>query len=118
MDGPLVANGRTATRDVEINGRKIAAGERLTLMWIAANRDLDAFKDPKALKLDRDQGKSLLYGAGIHNCVGAPLARLELNVAIEVILSLTSVIELPEATTPKRALYPGNGFLTLEVRFR
>jgi cytochrome P450 len=118
MDGPLVANGRTATIDVEINGRKIGAGERLTLMWIAANRDPDAFEDPKALKLDRDQGKSLLYGAGIHNCVGAPLARLELNVAIEVILSLTSVIELPEATTPKRALYPGNGFLTLEVRFR
>src|SRR5690606_1907000 len=80
ISGPLVLNRRVATRDVEIGGRQIKAGERVSLLWIAANRDEQVFDEPGEVRLDRDPRPNLLYGAGIHVCPGAPLARLELRV--------------------------------------
>lgn len=70
LHGPLVANRRVTTRPVEIRGRKIAAGERISLNWIAANRDGRVFADPEIFRLDRDPTANLLYGAGIHVCPG------------------------------------------------
>lgn len=67
----------------DIGGRKISAGERITLIWIAANRDERVFEDLDLFRLDRDLSKNLLWGAGIHACPGAPLARLELRVFVE-----------------------------------
>lgn len=118
IHGPLVANRRITTRSVEIGGRKIEAGERITLMWISANRDERIFEYPDSFRLDRDQSKNLLYGAGIHTCPGAPLARLELRVFIEELLSRTGEI----ATVPEKAstlaVYPASGFATLPLRIR
>ncbi len=116
-DGPLVANRRTATRDVEIERRRIGTGDKLSLNWVAANRDPRAFDDPGAVRFDRDQGGNLLYGAGIHVCMGAPLARLELRVAIEELLSHTAAIE-PGSTPPRRETYPSNGLAELPLRVR
>lgn len=115
-DDPLVMNQRTTTRDVEIGGREIPAGERVTLMWVAANRDGRVFQDPDSVKLDRDQSANLVFGAGIHDCVGAPMARLELRVAVEELLARTSRIELSEAEPPVRAVVPSNGLQSLHVR--
>jgi cytochrome P450 len=117
VDGPLVMNRRTATRDVEIGGRPIGAGERLTLIWIAANRDERCFDDPESVRLDRDESNNLVFGHGIHDCVGAPLARLELRVAVEELLARTRLIELAE-DNPPRAVYPGNGFRSMKVHLR
>jgi cytochrome P450 len=114
--GPLVANRRVATRDVVIGGRKIAAGERLSLIWISANRDEAAFDDALKVNLERDQGANLLYGAGIHVCPGAPLARLELQVAIDELLRRTSNVEVRPGTTPERVPPPANGFQSLQLR--
>ncbi|MCC6617346.1 MAG: cytochrome P450, partial [Anaerolineae bacterium] len=66
MHGPLVSNRRVTTRSVEIGGRNIAAGERLSLIWISANRDGRVFPAPDDFQLDRDASRNLLYGAGIH----------------------------------------------------
>ena len=118
VDGPLVANRRTTTRAVEIGGRKIDAGETLTLMWIAANRDSRTFDDPAEVRLDRDQSANYLFGAGIHDCLGAPLARLEMRVALEELLSRTKSIERGPATSLKRAVYPSNGLQSLPVRLQ
>lgn len=117
-DGPLVANRRTTTRDVEIEGRTIGAGEKLSLMWIAANRDGRVFDDPDTVRFDRDPGANLVFGAGIHDCLGAPLARLEMRVASEELLARTTAIELGSAEPPRRAVYPSNGLLTMPVRLR
>lgn len=87
--GPLVANRRFTTQPVEIGGRTTGEGERITLMWMSANRDKSVFDEPEQFRLDRDQSKSLLWGAGIHACPGAPLARLELRVFVEELLSGT-----------------------------
>lgn len=116
-DGPLVTNRRTTTRDVAIGGRKIGAGEQITLNWIAANRDERAFDDPDAVRFDRDPMGNLLFGAGIHNCQGAPLARLQMKVALEELLTRTTAIELGTAP-PSRDAYASNGFRSLPVRLR
>lgn len=117
-DGPLVANARTTARDVVFHRRTIPAGERMSLMWIAANRDPEAFADPTDIQLGRDQTGNLLYGAGIHYCLGAPLARLELRVTTETLLAATTGFDLvPDVALP-RETYPGNGFLDVPLALR
>jgi cytochrome P450 len=116
IHGPLVSNRRITTCPVEIGGRKINAGERITLMWISANRDERVFDDPDAFRLDRDQSKNLLWGAGIHVCPGAPLARLEMRVFMEELLSRTSEIATAPEKAPTLAAYPASGFAALPLR--
>jgi len=117
VSGPLVANRRVATRDVEIGGRTINAGERLSVMWVAANRDESVFARASEISLERDQSQNLLYGAGIHVCPGAPLARLELTVALEEVLGRHLRFAIPGAGEPRRAVYPANGWVNLPITF-
>lgn len=114
-DGPLVANPRTTTREVEIQGRIIPKGARLALMWIAANRDPRAFDDATAVSLERSTDAGLVWGRGIHFCQGAPLARLEMRVALEELLARTRRFELADDSV-RRAAYPSNGLATLSLR--
>jgi cytochrome P450 len=114
-DGPLVANRRVTTRDVEIQGRPVPKGENLTLMWIAGNRDPRAFDDPEAIDIERRSQNGLVWGRGIHVCLGASLARLEMRVFLEELLSRTTRFALAGAR-PRRAPYPSNGFETFSVR--
>lgn len=113
--GPLVSNRRRATRDVVLGGRYIAAGDLLTVMWVAANRDDAVFEAPDEVRVDRDLRHNLLFGAGIHLCPGAPLARLELRIAVEELLGHFGRIE-PADTAPRRATYPANGWESLPLR--
>jgi cytochrome P450 len=115
VTGPLVANRRVVTRDVEIGGRKLCAGERVTVMWIAANRDPEAFACADQVRPDRDPRDNLLFGAGIHVCPGAPLARLELRVAVEALLQRARCIQLEAGALGQRAVYPANGWLSLPI---
>lgn len=116
--GPLVSNRRITTCPVEIGGRQIAAGERITLMWISANRDERVFEDPDSFRLDRDYSKNLLWGAGIHVCPGAPLAKLEMKVFMEELLAHTLDIATIPETSPALAAYPASGFATLPLRIQ
>lgn len=113
--GPLLANRRVTTRAVEIGGRAIGAGERISLNWVAANRDGSVFTDPKSFRLDRDASANLLYGAGIHVCPGAPLARMELQVAVQAMLDGTIRIAPMAQRPPTSAVYPASGFATLPL---
>ena len=116
IHAPLIANRRVTTRAVEMGGRRIPAGERVTLIWASANRDEAAFDDPDAFDPARTQARNLLYGAGIHVCPGAPLARLELRLIIGTLLRRTRRIALPPEEAPQRAAYPGSGFARLPLR--
>lgn len=118
VNGPLVANRRTTTREVTIGGRTIPEGAKTSLMWIAANRDPDAFEDPKVIDLDRDQSHNLLYGHGNHYCMGSELSRLELRIAIEELLNGTATIALDTDDSNSPAVYPSNGFQELSVYLR
>lgn len=116
IHGPLVANRRITTRPVEIGGRNIGVGERISLIWVSANRDGRAFEDPEAFRLDRDPAANLLYGKGIHVCPGAPLARMEMRVVMEELLGHTMRISPSPCKPPTKAMYPASGFATLPLR--
>jgi cytochrome P450 len=77
---------RTATRDVELHGEKIRAGDKVLLLIGSANRDERVFPDPDVFDLRRDTSEHLSFGRGIHFCLGASLARLEARVALEEVL--------------------------------
>ena len=115
IHGPLVSSRRRVTRQAELGGRTLEAGSRLTINWIAANRDPNVFNRPDRFRLDRDPGANLLYGAGIHVCPGAPLARLELRVIVEELLAATHVIEPAAALPATLAMPPASGYSTLPL---
>ena len=116
LHGPLGANRRIPTRAVEIGSRKIGARERISLMWVSANRDARVFEDPQAFRLDRDPAANLLYGKGIHVCPGAPLARIEMRVVMEELLGRTTRFSLMPGKPPTVAVYPASGFAVLPMR--
>jgi fatty acid omega-hydroxylase len=77
---------RSALADIEIAGTTIPKGAPIFLMYGAGNRDPQQFPDPNKFDLDRQNKTSLGWGVGIHTCFGGPLARLEVNVALETFL--------------------------------
>jgi cytochrome P450 len=80
--------GRVATEDVELGGVTIRAGEAVFPVNHSANRDAGVFDRPDEFRIDRpDAGGHLGFGYGIHYCVGAPLARLELQCAFGTLLA-------------------------------
>lgn len=79
--------GRRALVDIELGGEWVAAGQMVVAMIGAANRDPDVFRDPEQLDVGRDPNPHLTFGRGPHFCLGAPLARLEGQIA------LTAVVE-------------------------
>lgn len=118
MHAPLVANRRVATRDVELGGRRIFAGDRITVIWASANRDEAVFGEPDDYQPERNADRNLLYGRGIHDCPGAPLARLQLRVVLEELLAAVNAIEVADASPADFASYPASGFRTLPLIFR
>lgn len=110
IHAPLIANRRTPTCPVQVGDSHIRPGERLTLIWASANRDEAVFGDPDEFRLDRDPSLNLLYGAGIHACPGAPLARLELEAMIQALLAGTRALEPSEEHPPIPAIYPASGY--------
>jgi pimeloyl-[acyl-carrier protein] synthase len=83
FDSPVQRTGRVALEDLELNGRFFQAGWRVNLMVGAANRDAAQFADPDLLDITRaNASQHLSFASGVHYCVGAPLARLEAQLAI------------------------------------
>jgi cytochrome P450 len=115
IHAPLASNRRLTTRPVEIGGRWIATGERITLIWASANRDEGVFGDPDEFRLDHDPTHNLLYGRGIHVCPGAQLAQLELRVVMEELLKSTRRINTAPGRQPTIAIYPASGFSALPL---
>jgi cytochrome P450 len=87
---------RTITEDTELAGCPLRAGEPIIFSPAAANRDPSRFDRPDEMVLDRLPNPHLGFGAGPHRCIGSFVAKLELRVAFEEILSRYAVIELPE----------------------
>jgi cytochrome P450 len=83
-------NRRTATRDVELGGQRIGAGDKVTLWWASANRDAAEFANPFRFDIRRSPNRHLAFGHGAHFCLGARLARLEIRVLLEELLARVS----------------------------
>ena len=82
FDAPLHLFERTATVDTEIGGVQIREGQKIAALIGSANRDESVFSTPEAMDLTRDPNPHIGFGAGIHFCIGAPLARLEMSVSL------------------------------------
>ncbi len=78
---------RTANVDTELGGRRIQAGDKVVMWYVAANVDPLAFEQPRLLMLDRDPNPHYAFGVGPHLCLGAAFARLELRVVVEELLA-------------------------------
>jgi cytochrome P450 len=88
FEGPVeTATFRVATEDLEIGGRTISAGEPVLVVLLSANHDDERFPAADDLLLDRAQNPHLAFGHGIHYCLGAPLARLEAQIAFRKLLA-------------------------------
>jgi cytochrome P450 len=87
-DTPLQMFERWVLDDVDWNGTPLRRGTKVGLFFGSANHDEDVFVDPETFDISRDSRAHLAFGAGIHHCVGAPLAKLELEVAMEAIRRL------------------------------
>ena len=112
---------RVVTKDTEVAGCPVKAGEWLVLSYAAANRDVAVFgNDPDAFDPDRPDLKDhLAFGKGIHFCLGAPLSRVEMQVAFELLARRLSSIELLESND--FAYHPSfmlRGLKKLDVRIR
>ena len=83
FEAPVQGFARTVTRDIEIGGCPIPAGETVFLLWGSANRDPEVFDRPDEMLLDRQPNRNLTFGVGGHRCLGAHLARVEMRVVLE-----------------------------------
>jgi len=95
-DGPLQMTCRTAKEDLEIGGKLIRKGQAIYLLLGSANRDPARFPNPDALNWHRPRVEHIAFGAGHHACVGATLARVELEEAFRVLLEILPDLELTE----------------------
>ncbi len=93
-DSPTQTNFRRVLADCEVNGFPVRKRDNIVLLLGAANRDPAAFENPDCLDVGRSQGSHISFGRGIHYCLGAPLARLEGRIALEMLLSRFSSIRL------------------------
>ncbi len=85
FDTPSQLFERTATRDVEISGVTVRAGQKIAAMLGSANRDPEVFADADSFDVGRDPNPHIAFGAGIHFCLGAPLARLEMQQSLPLL---------------------------------
>lgn len=100
-DPPFRGHYRSVTRDAELAGVRLPVGSHLVLMWPAANRDEAVFDQPDEVRLDRPNPRHHVgFGWGVHLCVGAPLARVEAQVAVETLLARTRAFHIDETQSP------------------
>ena len=85
---------RYATEDGDVRGKRIGKGEAVIVLLASANRDPAVFAEPDRLDITREPNRHLGFGAGIHVCLGAPLARLEGQIALSTLLRRYARIEL------------------------
>jgi cytochrome P450 len=112
---PLAHMRRTATQDTELFGQQIAKGDKLVLWYISANRDTAVFDDPDRLDIARENARRhLAFGYGIHRCVGARLAELQLRILLEEMHARRLRVNVTGEVERVRASFV-HGFRKLEV---
>jgi cytochrome P450 len=118
FDGPVHLTARIPTQDVEIDGTTIPAGSRVAAVVSAANRDPAQFDHPDDLDVGRTENRHLTFSAGPHFCLGAALARVEGQVALESMLRRLDDWQLVTEDVHYRDHFVLRGLEELEISFR
>ncbi|MFN8156769.1 MAG: cytochrome P450 [Candidatus Nanopelagicales bacterium] len=100
-DSPSQLFERTATQDVEIEGITVRAGQKIAALLGSANRDPEAFEDADRFDVGRDPNPHIAFGAGIHFCLGGPLARLEMAQSLPLLAERWPGIELADGAVQR-----------------
>ena len=90
---PVMVFRRTATRDCMVNGQPVAAGQKVVVSFLSANRDPRVFEDPGSFRIDRGSREHLVFGHGPHLCLGAHLARVQMRTMFSRLLERTTWLE-------------------------
>ena len=114
FDAPLQMFERTATADVEVAGVSVERGQKVACLMGSANRDEMVFAGADALDVGRDPNPHVGFGMGLHFCLGAPLARLELEITFRRLLERWPDLELA-SPAPRRPTWVLRGFERIEV---
>jgi cytochrome P450 len=114
FDSSLQLFERTATADLDLAGTPIRAGEKVAALLGAANRDPAAFADPDRFDVGREAGSHLGFGAGIHFCLGAPLARIEVQSVVAALAARLPELNL-NAEPVRRPEFVIRGLTALEL---
>jgi len=109
-------NLRAALEPADLHGEPIEPGQRIILLQGAANRDGRHFPEPETLDLARTDNVPMSFGAGIHYCIGAALARMEADLALTALLQRFSTIELLDDEPEWRASFTLRGLVALPLR--
>jgi cytochrome P450 len=114
FDAPLQLFERTATKDVTVCGQTIKAGQKIACLMGSANRDADVFPDADMFDVGRDPNPHVGFGMGLHFCLGAPLARLELQISLKTLLDRFPRLALA-GEAPRRPTWVLRGFERIMV---
>lgn len=114
FDSPAQLFERTATDDVEICGETIAKGQKIAALLGSANRDAAVFADAEAFDISRDPNPHVGFGMGLHFCLGAPLARMELGITLGRLLERFPRLCL-SGEAPRRPTFVLRGFERIDV---
>jgi cytochrome P450 len=115
FDSPVQMTVRRAVDEIEVGGERIAAGDVFYALVGSANRDAERFPNPDELSFTRPNNRHLAFGHGAHYCLGAPLARLEAQLALSALLDRTGEIRLREDPPPWRPNPALRGLASLAV---
>ncbi len=115
FDSPAQLSVRWTKADVELEGKTIRPGEPVLVFLGAGNRDPAQFEDPDVLDVGRSDNKHLTFGAGVHFCLGGPLARLEARIAIAELVRRFPHMELLDPNPPHRPTLALRGLASLPV---
>jgi cytochrome P450 len=100
MEAPAQMLARTVRKEVELGGTTLSPGDRVLLLWGSGNHDPDRFPNPEEFDIDRPRNLHLSFGHGIHQCAGMHLARMEMRVAIEEVITRIPDFRLVEDVEP------------------
>ncbi|GGQ91316.1 cytochrome P450 [Streptomyces asoensis] len=119
FESPVQGLFRTVTRPTELGGRHLAPGDRVMVHWGSANRDADVFDDPDAFDLRSRPGRhQMAFGRGVHACLGAALARLQLRIAIPLLFDrLPALRPGPAGSRTRERLVIARGFEELHLHW-
>ncbi len=115
-DSPVQTTFRTVLRETEFDGRRLRRGASVAFMLGSANRDPAIFDAPHALDITRDPNPHLSFSYGIHYCLGAPLARLEGQIAIQTLLRRAPRLTLLDDAPRFHDTWASRGLVSLPVR--
>jgi len=116
-DGPAKLVVRRAAEELELGGRRIEAGRRVLLVAASANRDPRRFADPDTVDIRREDNRHVAFGLGIHYCLGAPLARLETQIALPRMLRRLANAVVATDELEYQPLLLTRGLTRLPVRY-